>query len=412
MKKDFKIVAFISSVSLSIGAFASGDTQLYNFPAMYQINADYSELLDAQHKLIGQQQAQSAQLININSTNLSDLQKQQTIVLPLADQKISLTITESKQTKHGQYIMATAKNTLGETTSYLSLIKTKNYVFGDFQHQGQLYRIKHLRDGSYSLLRMPKQQQEATVDVHLDSAGEISLPKLDMSRAPRNKRYEVTVMVAYTQKAIDDNDGIEGVNGLIQKAVEETNQSYQNSRIPIDLTLVHTTQTDYTESFFDIYTDVGRLQDTDDGHMDELHALRDEHKADVTILLTGTGMACGVAHTIMAGPSTAFALVKDSCATGYYSFAHEIGHLQGARHIITQDYSLDPFTYGHGHCNPEPDTWRTVMAYNCDVAGLTRIPYWSTPWVPYEESTTMGINGVSNNALVLRRTAPYIASFR
>ncbi|MCX4027168.1 hypothetical protein H0A36_08800 [Endozoicomonas sp. SM1973] len=409
MKMDFKAIVLMSSVCLS-GMTYAANNQLYSFPPVYQINGDYSELFDAQQKLVEQQQAQTAQLININTSSLTNLQKQQKIVLPLPHKKITLTITESKQTQNGQYITATSDKSNG--SSYLSLIKTPHYILGDLHHQGQLYRIKHLRDGSYSLLTMPKQQQESIRDVHIETPSMVKFPKLDMSRLERNKRHELTVMVAYTQRAIDDNDGIEGVNGLIQKAVEETNQSYQNSNIPIDLTLVHTVKTGYTESYFDIYTDVENLKGKEDGHMDDLHQLRDRFKADITILLTGTGMACGVAHTIMADPSTAFALVKDSCATGYYSFAHEIGHLQGARHIITQDESLDPFTYGHGYCNSVPDTWRTVMAYNCDVSGLTRIPYWSTPWVNYEESTTMGESGVSNNALVLRRTAPYISSFR
>ncbi|WP_163831006.1 M12 family metallo-peptidase [Spartinivicinus ruber] len=406
MKMDFKVVALLSSVCLSGEVFAA--KQLYEFPPVYQINTGYSKLLDAQHKLVEEQQAQTAQLININKNTLNDLKAHQQIELPLPNEKITLTITQAKQTQNGLYISANSDN----NASYLSLIKTTNYILGDLHHQGQLYRIKHLTDGSYSLLTMPKQQHESVSDVHSDASSMIKMPKLDINRLSHNRRYEVTVMVAYTQRAIDDNDGIEGVNGLIQKAVEESNQSYQNSNIPIDLSLVYTVKTDYSESFFDIYTDVERLKDKEDGHMDELHQIRNRYKADITILLTGTGMACGVAHSIMADPSTAFALVKDSCATGYYSFAHEIGHLQGARHIITQDDSQDPFTYGHGHCNPVADTWRTVMAYNCDVSGLTRIPFWSTPWVNYEESTNMGIKGVSNNALVLRRTAPYVSSFR
>jgi hypothetical protein len=70
---------------------------------------------------------------------------------------------------------------------------------------------------------------------------------------------------------------------------------------------------------------------------------------------------CGLADAIMANASTAFAIVHYDCATGYYSFAHELGHLQGARHDPANDPTNTPpcGPYGHGfqHLSPSP-AWR------------------------------------------------------
>jgi hypothetical protein len=143
--------------------------------------------------------------------------------------------------------------------------------------------------------------------------------------------------------------------------------------------------------------------------MDEVHALRDQHAADVAILITKSGDACGIASDIYASEDTAFAVVGQNCATGYYSFAHEIGHLQGARHNPEADSSSTPFAYGHGYYN-EPGKWRTIMSYACP-AGCTRLKYWSNPNVQYSGVPT-GTAALHNNARVLNETACRVANFR
>ena len=115
-----------------------------------------------------------------------------------------------------------------------------------------------------------------------------------------------------------------------------------------------------------------------------------------------------MADAIRASADTSFATVHYDCATGYYSFGHEIGHLQGARHNTEADSSTSPFTYGHGfHKNSD---WRTVMAYNCSPS-CPRIQYWSNPSVSYSGSA-MGTVAVEDNARVLNTTASAVATFR
>ena len=65
--------------------------------------------------------------------------------------------------------------------------------------------------------------------------------------------------------------------------IAETNQAYATSGVHQRLALVGRSEVRYTETsgFVDIY----RLQDPEDGHLDEAHALRDRTGADLVHLI-------------------------------------------------------------------------------------------------------------------------------
>jgi len=214
------------------------------------------------------------------------------------------------------------------------------------------------------------------------------------------------ILVAYTP-AVDNVQA--DILGLIDLAETESNQIYQNSQINLTLKVVRSVKVDYTESgSFD--TDLARLVGKNDGFMDEIHGIRDLAGADVVVLLINNQQYCGLADAILANADTAFACVHHACATGYYSFAHEIGHLQGARHNLEVDDTDTPFTTGHGYQRPELHD-RTVMAYDASGEGLRRLPYFSNPDVTVS-GKPMGTSDKNNNTRVLNITAPTVTSFR
>ncbi len=215
----------------------------------------------------------------------------------------------------------------------------------------------------------------------------------------------IDVLVAYTPAAEAQAGAIDG---LIQLAVDETNNSYAKSGIQPRLRLVRTAKTTYVESG-DMEVDVARLAAPADGFLDEIPPLRDAAGADVVVLLTGNGNFCGIAHDILADVGGAYAVVGQNCATGYYSFGHEIGHLQGARHNPEADDTASPFAYGHGFFSLA-NRKRTVMSYDCPV-GCTRIDAWATPQVVVE-GVAMGDTTLHDDARVLNETACTVAAFR
>jgi len=224
----------------------------------------------------------------------------------------------------------------------------------------------------------------------------------------------IDVMVVYTPAAAG---AVGDMAGLIQTAVDETNQSYANSSINASVRLVHEEQVDYSEVGHTYPDHVNLLQGTTDGVMDNVHALRNQYLADVVVLVVYDATACGYASTILAQRTTAFAAVDYSCATGHYSFGHEIGHLQGARHDRFVDATGTPFQDGHGYVDPANYQWRTIMAYDdaCEFyAGhtCTRVQYWSNPEVPYPPTgQAMGTTTYENDARVVEQTAIILRQF-
>ncbi len=162
--------------------------------------------------------------------------------------------------------------------------------------------------------------------------------------------------------------------------------------------------------------------------MDVVHSWRNSYRADQVTLITNTLDACGRGYLMTSLSSSfasdAFTVVKRSCATGYYSFGHEIGHNMGAHHDCYVESSTSFYYYKHGYSHigsTQATSWRTVMAYRneCDdQAGWSdcqRIPYWSNPNVNYSGNAT-GTSGTggcqARNYQVLRNTDYTVSNFR
>src|SRR5207245_639628 len=166
-----------------------------------------------------------------------------------------------------------------------------------------------------------------------------------------------------------------------------------------------------------------RLQNGGDGFMDNVQSLRNSFAADVVALITENGGGfCGLGY--MMNPvantfeSTAYAVVARSCATGNYSFGHELGHNMAADHDWPNASSSGAYPYNKGYVNTTPTApatpWRTIMAYN-GTPSSTRLPYWSNPNVNYPPGDPMGVAGgsqPSDNHQVLNNTALTVANFR
>ncbi len=212
-------------------------------------------------------------------------------------------------------------------------------------------------------------------------------------------RTSITVLAAYTSAA---SNAAGDIDALIRRALDDTNAAYENSRIPIRLELAASVEVAYTLT--DRIQDLQRLVRPNDGHMDELHDIRDEREADVVALIAEERTAT-INAAVLAEPSTAFLVVHvGTIGAPDYALAHELGHLQGARHTPDRDPSLEPFTFAHAFRN---DSIKTIMA----TGGQRVVPYFSGPDQVYE-GVVLGDSTLRNAAEVLRLTAAYVSNFR
>lgn len=223
---------------------------------------------------------------------------------------------------------------------------------------------------------------------------------------------EIGVMVLWTPAARSAAGGQANIESLILAAVNNANLSYTNSLVNARLKLVYSAEVAFTETPSNMSGDLSALRGSTDGKADNIHALRDQYGADIVSLI-GNGYAgagyCGLGY-LMSSPSTSFAsnafnIVDRTCAAGYLSFAHEVGHNQGLHHDPSNAGSTPSYNYAYGYQDPG-GAFRTVLSYG----GATRVPYLSSPSVLYGGRVT----GTSSqdNARALSNTAATVAAFR
>ncbi len=205
---------------------------------------------------------------------------------------------------------------------------------------------------------------------------------------------EFSVKIYYTAELEADTADLDN---FIAQVIDETNQGYINSEIPLRIKAHCPEKLAIAESG-DSY-----------GLLSQLKALNNNNYsmtrdgADTAALLVLKLDNCGMAYLYALDSGMTFSVTAKACATGYYSFAHEIGHNIGALH--NPEVSINSlYPYGLGHLIEAGDYstgLRTIMAYN--YAGYeTRVNYWSNPAVKHPlTNTPTGIAEKSNNAALL-----------
>lgn len=309
---------------------------------------------------------------------------------------------------------------MGDQQSRATLIVRDGNITGNIVTRNSFYQIRPAGSGIQSITEI---DQKGFVDELEPDAPDIEPEEKDGSSLdqPPGTAPVIDVAVFYTKDAKTASPDIQAE---IELAVLETNESYENSKVNQRIKLIYSEQIEYTESG-NLRKDRDRLQNPNDGHMDGVHARRNNYKADLVSLWVenGSGGACGVAYIMKTVSSTfapyGFSVVRRRCATGYYSFGHELGHNMGARHDRRVDPTdQSPFKHNHAYVNPAK-RWRTIMGYNsaCRDIGVSckRVHYWSNPEVKLNGDPT-GISVPSNiaadNRLTLNKTARVITGFR
>jgi hypothetical protein len=312
---------------------------------------------------------------------------------------------------HGNGSVSWVGRIAGDPDSSVTFAASEESVAGTIRTVDRLIKLLPAGNGLHVLSEVPPEDPYPEMDPIPVADGDLTaLPPEGDALAAADDGSSVDVLVVYTPASMA-RYGTDGIRSLINLAIAETNQAYLNSGVATRLRLAGTALVNYTESG-SMQTDLSRVTSPTDGYMDEVHALREQFAADTVTLIEESSDYCGIAWLMTslsaAFERNAFSVVYSSCATGYYSFGHELGHNMGSSHDHANATSaLYEYSYGW----QDPDTpFRTIMAYNC-TTGCSRVQYFSNPDVSYAGAPT-GLADYADNARSLNEAAYTVANWR
>jgi hypothetical protein len=287
------------------------------------------------------------------------------------------------------------------------LVVQDGEVTGQIQSGLDSFRVIPVGGGAHAIVRLDPGKfptdHPPSIRLQLNDNNAAQSP-LDEARDP----VRVDILVAYTTASRIAYGG--NMAAFAQLAVDASNVAYTNSNANVSLRLVGTQEITYSEAgkTFDIVLD--DLLAGTNPQMAAVHTKRDQVGADLVGLMINLTDFCGLASSISATAANAYMAVYYDCSVSNHSFAHELGHLFGARHDPFVDSTTTPFPYGHGYISPG-NTWRTVMAYVNGCGSCPRLQYFSNPSVTYG-GVPMGTVSTHDNARVHRERVSTVAGFR
>ncbi|MEM1215697.1 MAG: reprolysin-like metallopeptidase [Bacteroidota bacterium] len=241
---------------------------------------------------------------------------------------------------------------------------------------------------------------------------------------PEEELVVQTVLVVYTPKSKVIADSLSGsIEAHTQELIDATNEAYERSGVIVRLEIADVRTIDFNFVQEVIINDpnatsataITALVDPADGIVDEIHVWRDEVSADIAILkanLCGGSAAPSQLNFVsefLGFPDIdgAFAMVGDeTCQNNPFTFAHEIGHLQGCNHQPGFGATNPDAPYANGLVSNQGG-FRTIMA----TAGSDRVGIFSSPDVVWEGFVT-GTAEMNDCVRGINESAQKIAAFR
>ncbi len=212
---------------------------------------------------------------------------------------------------------------------------------------------------------------------------------------------------------------------------DETNLAYFNSQITYRMEVARVERTSYVETISNVNataysvtssypSDLINLS-TGAGLLSNVPTLRNLYQADVVVMVRTAATSnaqgfYGIAYGVPVGADVlnagnAFALTSTQYMIGgRFTFAHEMGHIQGARH---DNHAATPI-YARGYIfSTSASDNRTIMAVggSCNPPTGCRVQFFSNPNVTYL-GIPVGVANANDNARRINETASAVLNFR
>jgi len=310
----------------------------------------------------------------------------------------------------------------------LNLVEETGMVFGSVVESatGYVYQIRDV-DGISITEKIESFPPE--LDPIGDNNGVSHLPgfpslpfRFDDGRRKLQAKIVIDVMVLWSENAECgqsnkgknckvDAESWKRMQALSQLAITETNTAFNLSGVNAQLRIVHVDRHNYSEPSSGAFPHaLSSLKSSASG-------LRNTHGADLVHMMIDDPKYCGVANV---GPreDLAYSISNYKCATGYFSFGHELAHNMGCLHDRGTHNQCNAGGNRYGYRDPGA-RFRSIMAYSCRSGQCDNNAGGGCPRVQRFSNTAYKYNGrdignnKSNNAEFLNAGAlATVAAFR
>lgn len=328
---------------------------------------------------------------------------------------------KNRATKTGgkQIIRGTVTGRPKETSTFVT---KGNVTVGNIYTQKGVFTVRPKEGGAHTvefvdLKSLPLHTHKATPTPRKTTSGTIT------AQAPTAvaARTAVTVdlSVAYTPQTLDAIGNAEAMDAFIELMVDEANQAYENSDVPIFLRLQNIFPITRRDVEQDTTSDT--LETITDSSFIDIRGLSEElgrrNTADIRTLLVDTPDSCGTSWQMDTsnwqyfGDEYSLNVVDIDCVPGY-TFIHEVGHNMGLGHDRDNQTSDPLYSYAYGYRDPN-QLFRTIMAYGCSdnpADDCFRIPFFSNPDLVYFDRP-FGVENSEDNARALRNIRNVVHDF-
>jgi hypothetical protein len=313
----------------------------------------------------------------------------------------------------------------GVAQSKVILVVGNGLIKGSVTMPDAFYKISHVGNDTHVIYEIDQSRFPPESDsIPINSEEKV----IAFDAISADSASTIDVMFFYTTAAReaaapnDKKDDESYIRAEIIEALQDTNEGYLNSGVSHSIELIpfenYTPEIVEDESNFDWVDTLVGLRRPVDAYADHVHTLRDQHSADIVVLIAeGDGLSCGASYSMENLSSEfekyAFSVVSRRCATISHSLGHELGHVMGSQHdhaTAEKNDEVGVFDYSYGYQAPD-QSFRTIMAYDCPD-GCRRVNYWSNPDNEAYNGQPMGEANIADNTSSLNNTAFTVANFR
>ncbi len=309
----------------------------------------------------------------------------------------------------------------GRSVGFVTLVVHPQAVSASIWTPDASYEVVPLGGGVHAVRDVTNEPiPECAGAVHPERT-ELAIPTRPVQQGAADDVSVVDILVVWTPARENEAGSEAHVKSQIALAIAYTNDALERSGAFVSLNLVGAEMVDYEEADSSTATDrensstdLDRLVDSADGHMDRVHTLRDMLGADLVSLATsrygGRAQIGGSFSVAGLTPRT---------------FAHEVGHNMWLGHSH-RNLDAAPGGFHHGFIDTSTSVYciMTIMSYPgfCGTEVLFFVPYFSSPWA-YNAvdgrplgvsrfSKERGQDGQANAVLMINRHRHQVANKR